>query len=226
MPHILIVEDDPKLGPRLKRNLELSGYGVSLARDGLTGLNAAQKGGFDLILLDLMLPYIGGLNILNDLRLELNHTPVIILTAKGMEVDRLEGFRAGCDDYVTKPFSMDELTARIKAVLRRVGFKSTPRAITSGGLLLDPERFTASCNGQRIEMTNREFDLLYELVSRPNLPMSRYALLDEVWGEEFDASVRSVDALVAFIRKKLETIKSLTGSIETVYKVGYRWRVD
>jgi len=225
MPTILIVEDDPMLGPRLKQNLELTGYCVSLAIDGGSGLTAALQGGADLILLDLMLPRLDGLSLLERLRREFIQTPVIILTAKGMEADRLDGFRAGCDDYVTKPFSMDELTARIKAVLRRSGYRNAPHAVSSGGLTLDPERLQASCFGQSIELRRREFDLLYQLVSRPNRPISRYALLDEVWGEDKDASVRTVDASVAHIRRKLEAIASLNASIETVYKVGYKWKV-
>jgi len=225
LPSILIIEDDPMLGSRLKQNLELTGYCVSLAIDGVGGLSAATQGSADLILLDLMLPQIDGLSILGRLRKEFIQTPVIILTAKGMEADRLDGFRAGCDDYVTKPFSMDELTARIKAVLRRSGYRSTPSAVSSGGLTLDPEKMQAVCNGQTIELRRREFDLLYQLVSRPNRPISRYALLDEVWGEEEDASVRTVDAAIAFIRRKLESVESPKGAIETVYKVGYRWKV-
>jgi len=224
MARILIVEDDPILGPRLKRNLELSGYIAVLASDGATGLKNSSAGVVDLILLDLMLPQLDGLSLLQRLRRDLVNIPVIILTAKGMESDRLDGFRAGCDDYVTKPFSMDELLARIKAVLRRSGFRMAPAAIVTGGLALDPERFEASVNGFIIDLTSREFDLLYALASRANRPISRYALLDEVWGEESEASVRTVDAAIAYLRRKLESAPSLKCGIQTVYKVGYCWK--
>ncbi|HHE46840.1 MAG TPA: response regulator transcription factor, partial [Bacteroidetes bacterium] len=124
MAHILIIEDDPHLGPRLKRNLELSGYRVTLASNGRSGLATALSGSTHLIVLDLMLPLVDGLHILRRLRREKVSTPVIILTAKGTEAERMAGFRSGCDDYVTKPFSLMELIARIRAVLRRSGYEA------------------------------------------------------------------------------------------------------
>lgn len=185
-----------------------------------------MRGESDLIILDLMLPYLDGLSLLNELRKNLVQTPVIILTAKGMESDRLEGFRSGCDDYLVKPFSMEELIARIKAVLRRSGFQLDLKAISCGGLTLDPENRVAQFNSRKSSLTHREFDLLYSLASRPNRPLSRYAIMDEVWGDDTDGSVRSVDALIVSLRKKLDAIPGLLCRIETVYKVGYSWQIE
>ncbi|MFH0764979.1 MAG: response regulator transcription factor [Calditrichota bacterium] len=226
MPHLLLIEDDPDLGPRLSRNLEFSGYSVTLARDGRSGLDTALNSFAHLILLDLMLPLVDGLHILQRLRAGGLTTPVIILTALSLERDRLEGFRAGCDDYVTKPFSLDELLARVKAVLRRCGIAPDKTVVVSGGLTVNPENRTVFYNGIRIEMTPREFDLLLTLTRRPNQALSRYFLLDEVWGDDSDVTIRTVDAHIAYIRRKLEVHPEVAGRIETVYKVGYRWLVS
>ncbi|NQU06875.1 MAG: response regulator transcription factor, partial [Calditrichaeota bacterium] len=219
------IEDDPRLGPRLKRNLELSGYRVSLASNGRSGLNSAMNGSAHLIVLDLMLPLIDGLHILKKMRREQVNTPVIILTAKGMESERLEGFRAGCDDYVSKPFSLMELIARIRAVLRRSGFKESSSIINSAGLIIDPERRSVIAEDIKIELSPREFDLLYILASHPNQALSREYLLHEVWGEESDVTYRTIDAHVSYIRKKLEENNEAPARIITVYKVGYMWSI-
>lgn len=226
MSHILIIEDDPRLGPRLKRNLELSGFQATLARNGRTGLDCTLVGFADLIVLDLMLPAIDGLHILQRMRKKLIETPVIILTAKGTEDERLEGFRAGCDDYVTKPFSLMELIARIRAVLRRSGVEESLAVINSAGVIINPTARSVSVEDTEIELTPREFDLLREMASRPNQALSRHCLLDEVWGEDADVTHRTVDAHISSLRKKLETHPEDPQRIVTVYKVGYMWKVQ
>jgi len=223
MAHILLIEDDPVLGPRLRNNLELSGYRVTLATIGQTGLRSALNGAADLIVLDLMLPGLDGMKILHEVRKHHIDSPVIILTAKGAEWDRLEGFREGCDDYVTKPFSLMELIARVKALLRRCGYREESRVINSGGITIDPMNRSVFAGSSRVEVSPKEFDLLYVLISHPNQALSRYYILDEVWDEDSDLSTRTVDAHVAYLRRKLNVCDLLTGSIETVYRVGYMW---
>jgi len=224
MAHLLIIEDDPVLGPRLKRNMELSGYRVTLARNGRSGLDTAVNGSAHLIILDLMLPLVDGLHILKKMRRENINTPVIILTAKGTETDRLEGFRIGCDDYVIKPFSLMELIARIRAVLRRSGQRDEQRVINSGGVVIDPESRTVTAGNVMVELSPREFDLLYALTSHTNQALSREYLMSAVWGEANDISYRTVDAHVAYLRRKLENELPIKARIVTVYKVGYMWR--
>ncbi|NQT34630.1 response regulator transcription factor [bacterium] len=223
MAHILIIEDDPRLGPRLKRNLELSGYRVSLARNGRSGLNSAMTGSAHLIVLDLMLPLIDGLHILKKIRREQVNIPVIILTAKGRETERLEGFRAGCDDYVTKPFSLMELIARIRAVLRRSGYQEKFSVINSAGVMIDPEARSVTLKGCKIEFSPREFELLYTLTSHPNQALSRNYLLNAVWGEDNDVMYRTVDSHISYLRHKIESNPEAPVRIVTVYKVGYKW---
>jgi len=224
MAHILIIEDDPDLGARLADNLKLEGYRVTLAADGRGGLEQAQKGFADLILLDLMLPLLDGLHILKVLRRELSQVPVIILTAKGSEAQRLEGFRTGCDDYVVKPFSLMELIARVRAVLRRSGCRELPSVINSGGLMMDPAERAASLDDRPLALAPREFDLLYALASHPNQALSRTALLEDAWGDDADVTGRTVDNHVASLRRKIEENPETPTRIITVYKVGYLWK--
>jgi DNA-binding response OmpR family regulator len=224
MPHLLIIEDDPDLGPLLKLNLEREGYLVTLAATGRRGLELALNGSANLILLDLMLPLMDGMHILQRLRREMFDVPVIILTAKGGEAERLEGFRHGCDDYIAKPFNLMELIARIRAVLRRCGSREIPVVVHSGGITIDPGARTVVLNGTSIALAPREFDLLYVLISHAGQALSRTFLLDDVWGEEVEVTPRTVDNHVASLRKKLDTLRDLHGTIVTVYKLGYMWK--
>ncbi len=223
MPQLLIIEDDPKLGPMLKSALEYAGYRISLIPDGKMGLTEARRGAAHLIVLDLMLPHMDGFQILKSLRRDLFNAPVLILTAKGTESDKLDGFRLGCDDYVTKPFSLKELIARVRAVLRRSGYKEHPSAVHSAGLLIDPESRRVELDGRCLDINGREFDLLYVLASHPGQALSRNFLLDEVWGEDTDVTHRAVDARILALRRKLEDNPNEPMRIVTVYKVGYRW---
>ena len=222
-PNLLLIEDDPHLGPRLKRNLELSGYAVTLAQNGRTGLEMALLGIADLIILDLMLPLIDGLHILKKMRQKNIETPVIILTAKGTESEKIAGFQTGCDDYVSKPFSLIELIARVRAVLRRSGYRKEAGIISSAGLMIDPRARTARLLEKDIKLTPRAFDLLYALVSHPNQALSRNYLIGEVWGEDSEVTNRTVDSHIAILRSKLEFDSGEPQGIATVYKVGYKW---
>jgi DNA-binding response OmpR family regulator len=223
MPHLLIIEDDPELGPRLCYNFELEGYRTSLAADGRSGLQSALEGASDLIILDLMLPLVDGMYVLRRMRELGLDKPVIILTAKGAEDDRLEGFRAGCDDYMAKPFSLRELISRVRAVLRRSGYRQKPSVIHCHGLSIDPEARVVTHSGERLTLAPREFDLLFLLASHPGQALSRSFLLDEIWGEDCDVTTRTVDNHVALLRKKIEPQTGCLPNIATVYKVGYRW---
>jgi len=225
LPHILIIEDDPELGPLLQRNLMLEGYRVSLATNGKSGLDSSMSGMAQLIILDLMLPIIDGLHILRHLRKKQVNIPVIILTAKGKENERIDGFRAGCDDYVTKPFSLMELIARIRAVLRRSGYVESQSVINCNGLLIDPSARAVRYDDDEIELSPKEFDLLYHLASHPDHVLSRNYLINEVWGENSDVTNRTVDAHISYLRKKLEVCFQHDCPIVTVYKVGYKWSV-
>jgi len=226
MPHILIIEDDPTLGPMLERSLHYSGYRTTLARNGKSGLETALSGSANLLILDLMLPLVDGLHILNRIRKDNITTPVIILTAKGEESERLDGFRAGCDDYVIKPFSLAELLERIKAVLRRSGYSEQPSVIHSACLMMDPDNRSVTFNENAISLSHREFDLLYALASHPNQALSRRFLLEHVWGDQSDVTTRAIDTRIASIRSQLEDDPDNPERIITVYKVGYMWKVD
>lgn len=224
MKSILIIEDDPKLGPWLKTCLEFAGYKVDLADNGPRGLMSAKNGTHQLIILDLMLPYLDGISVLKSIREKAVETPVIVLTAKGTEYDKLEGFDSGCDDYMTKPFSLKELIARIRALLRRSGWSESKSAISINGIFIDPDSREVRNRDQRIEMTKLEFDLLYVLASHPNQALSRAFLINEVWGEDSEVTNRAVDTRILSLRRKVESDPENPGIIVTVYKVGYMWK--
>ncbi len=223
MANILIVEDDPELGPQLQYNIELEGHRATLATDGRVALQYVRKGQYQLLLLDWMIPGLDGLTVLSRLRADGIEIPVIMLTAKGREQDRLDGFREGCDDYVTKPFSLLELLSRIRAVLRRSGYRVERQTLRSDDLLIDPTAYTATFRNSPLDLTPKEFELLYQLVSHPRQTLSRNYLLEEVWGENCDITNRTIDNHVAALRKKLDLNPEHPSRIATVHKVGYRW---
>ncbi len=224
MAKILIIEDDPYLGSLLQRNLKAEGYFVTLASDGRGGLEMAMSGSANLIVLDLMLPKVDGMHILKALRRDMINTPIIILTAKGEEAERIAGFKAGCDDYVTKPFSLMELIARIRATLKRSGHREIPSVINSAGIIIDPDSRSVTFNNNKMVLSPLEFDLLYTLASHPNQALSRNYLLDEVWGEDSAVSNRTVDTHVSFLRKKIENNPDDPERIVTVFRLGYMWK--
>ncbi len=222
---ILVVDDEPKVARLARDYLEKNGFRVITAADGQSALATARREKPDLIILDLMLPQIDGREVCRILRREsgdLGRTPIIMLTALSEEIDQVTGLEIGADDYITKPFSVRALVARVRALLRRTrGDVRAPGIIRSGRLEIDPEKYLVTLDGNPIKLTPNEFKLLQILASRPGQTLTREQLLDELHGaaSSFD---RSVDSHIKNLRKKLE---AATGEsmIETVYGVGYRF---
>jgi len=222
---ILLVEDDRTLRQALAYNLEREGYAVTSAVDGEQALSAGRSGGHDLIILDLMLPALSGLEVLRLLRSEGLTTPVIILSAKGEELDRVVGLKVGADDYVAKPFSRPELLARVEAVLRRPpaatgGEAGGRKVLEAGPLRVDTARHLAMLNGEDLALTTRQFQLLAYLAANPERIFSRDQLLSRVWGPDYEGGERTVDVHVSWLRTRL---RSRTGHdfFRTVRGVGY-----
>ncbi len=226
MTRVLVVEDNEDLAFGLRNNLEIEGYEVTVAADGEAGLEAALKGGNDLIILDLMLPGMDGLRVLRELRDGGIEVPVMVLTARGEEVDKVRGLRLGADDYVTKPFGVMELLARIEALLRRSGGSRAEEVIEIGDLTMDVAARVVSRGGRRVELAPRELDLLFAMVRNRDKVVSRQQLLTEVWGHTGEVVTRTVDTHVAELRRKLEADPSSPRYIQTVRKVGYRFDTE
>lgn len=225
---VLIIEDDQPIVEILKFNLEKEGYEVDYALDGLTGFNKALSGECDLILLDVMLPGMDGFEVCRKVR-EKSAVPIIMLTAREEEVDKVLGLELGADDYMTKPFSIRELTARVKANLRRtvsentaaVSSKNDGNIIVSGDLMINMERYEVQKRGQVIEITLREFELLKFLAMQPEKIFTRESLLENVWGYEYYGDVRTVDVTVRRLREKIEDDPGMPRYIVTKRGVGY-----
>lgn len=230
MIRILLVEDDTGLAFGLRNNLEIEGYEVDLATTGVEALDSVRRRAPALIILDLMLPEMDGYRALRRLRDDGVNTPVIILTARGEEADRVLGFRLGADDYVTKPFSVLEVLARITALLRRAGITSqasgTPSTHRFGEIVVDEQTRVVTRQGQQVSLTPLEFDVLCALVKRRGTVVSRRDLLREVWSHRADDIVtRTVDTHIGELRKKLEDDPAKPRHILTVRKIGYRLQV-
>ena len=225
---IVLVEDNADLAYGLRNNLEIEGHVVTVAEDGPAGLEAVRTVEPDLVILDLMLPGMDGYRVLETLRAEGRDVPVLILTARGEEADKVRGFRLGADDYVTKPFGILELLARVQAILRRAGrgaAQPDPRAVRRfGEVEVDPAARTVTRAGEEVGLTPKEFDLLLALMAREGAVASRAALLKEVWGHRAAVASRTVDTHVAELRRKLEEEPSDPHWILTVHKAGYRFR--
>jgi len=207
MKRILIIEDDKDIVELVRYNLEREGFHVTTAGDGVTGLAQIKKFPPDLLVLDLMLPRLPGLEVFKEIRRDqqLNKLPVLMLTARGEEADRVLGLELGADDYVTKPFSPRELAARVKALLRRMEPpEDTEKPIEVGELFIDPSAYRLTRAGTQIPLSTLEFRLLYFLASRPNKVFSRGQLLDAVWGTERFVTPRSVDVYIRRLREKIE----------------------
>jgi len=225
MTHVLIVEDNNDLAFGLRNNLEIEGYSVSVAADGPAGLDAARRLCPDLIVLDLMLPGLDGYRVLRQVRDVGLTMPVLILTAKGEEADKVLGFRLGADDYVTKPFGVLELLARIEALLRRSRAPSHETAVAVerfGDIEVDASTRSVRRGGADVGLTPMEFDLLVALLRRQGAVASRIQLLSEVWGHSSAVLTRTVDTHIGELRRKLETDPSNPRHILTVRKAGYR----
>lgn len=219
---ILIVEDDPVLLRGLKDNFEFEGYDVVTAADGQAGLDAAMDGSPDLIILDIMLPKVNGYEVCRRLRDEGLRMPIIMLTAKGEEPDVVLGLNIGADDYVTKPFSVRELCARVKAFLRR-GQGPSKGIYRFGPFEINVDSHKLLRNGQEVELTPKEFGVLELLVTRPGRALTRDQILDAVWGHGVFVTARSVDRCVTTLRSKIEADLSHPAYIVTVREVGYRF---
>jgi DNA-binding response OmpR family regulator len=232
MARILVVEDNADLAYGLQNNLEIEGYDVRVAEDGGTGLKRARSWEPDLIILDLMLPDLDGYRVLERLRKDGVQTPVLILTARGEESDKVLGFRLGADDYVTKPFGVLELLARVEAILRRSrmteadaeGRDGEGDLHVFGSVTVDARARTVFREGQEVPLTPKEMDLLLALIRRDGAVVSRLDLLKEVWGHRAAVVSRTVDTHISELRRKLEREPSAPEHILTVHKAGYRFQ--
>ncbi|MDR0917425.1 MAG: response regulator transcription factor [Oscillospiraceae bacterium] len=221
---ILLVEDEEKLARFVELELKYEGYEVEKAFDGRRGLEQALSGVFDLILLDIMLPELSGTELLRRLR-RVSQVPVIMLTARDGVPDKVAGLDLGADDYITKPFEIEELLARIRAALRRreTDAAATDGTVTCGVVTLDPSSRDVTVSGERVELTKREFDLLEYLMRNKNVVMSRDKLLGDVWDFDFDGGTNAVDVYVRFLRAKIDDVFNIK-LIHTVRGVGYAVR--
>ena len=224
MSKILIVEDEPDMVVGLKDNFEFEGYEVATASDGESGLEAARAQKPDLIVLDVMLPKLSGLEVCKTLRGEGFEAPIVMLTARGQEIDKVVGLELGADDYVTKPFSITELLARVRAVLRRAGGRpSGLETCRIGDIEIDFRTHQAHRGTQRIDFTAREFDLLRYLVGHTGQVVTREQILNQVWGYEESPTTRTIDNFVAKLRQKIETSPHEPEHILTVHGAGYKF---
>jgi two-component system OmpR family response regulator len=226
MAKILVVEDDLNLLATLKYNLVKEGHEVVTAADGAQALEAARREKPDLLVLDIMLPKLSGLEVCRILRKETN-VPILMLTAKAEEVDKIVGLEIGADDYMTKPFSMRELLARIGAMLRRVGMAKMepqlkPEPLKIGDLEIDIARHQASLRGKELELSPKEFDLLAFLAQNRELVFSREQLLEKVWGYDYAGETRTVDVHIRWLRQKIESEPAKPKLLLTVRGKGYK----
>ncbi|HNE41601.1 MAG TPA: response regulator transcription factor [Rhodocyclaceae bacterium] len=227
---VLVIEDDGDIARLVKMQLVELGCSVTLCHDGSEGLNLALGREFDLVVLDLMLPGTDGLAICRDLRAKKGqYLPILMLTAKSTEIDRVLGLEMGADDYLTKPFSVLEFAARVKALFRRIDNlgkpkDSAPEVIESDGLRLDVEGRTATIDGKPVELTAKEFDLLHHFARHPGRVFSRSQLLDQVWGYSHSGYEHTVNSHINRLRTKIEAGPDEQRFIQTVWGVGYKFR--
>jgi DNA-binding response OmpR family regulator len=224
MAKILIVEDEPKMVAGLRDNFEYEGFDVITAHDGMEGLERALATSPDLIVLDVMMPKMSGLDVCRKLKMKRPSIPIIMLTARGQEVDKVVGLELGADDYVTKPFSIRELLARVKAVLRRSHtLPQDQDRYTFGEIEVDMHTCRVTKDGKELEFTSKEFELLKYFLCHPGQNLSRERLLDEVWGYEVNTNTRTVDAHLVRLRQKLERIPEQPRFFLTVHGTGYKF---
>jgi len=224
---ILVIEDDPDIASLMQLHLQDTGYEIDMARDGVGGLQQALSKSYDLVILDLMLPGIDGLELCRKLRGASRYSLILMVTAKSTELDRVLGLEVGADDYLTKPFSILELLARVKALFRRMEALRTqvpsgkPRTIRAGDLMIDVERRKVTLHGQLVELTAKEFDLLLQFAQHPGQVYTRSKLLDLVWGYSHEGYEHTVNSHINRLRAKIEDDSSRPRYILTVWGVGY-----
>ncbi len=223
---ILIVEDDKKISDLVAKNLEAAGFRCHRAFDGKKALDEFGRHEPALIVLDLMIPLIDGLEVARRVRRKSN-VPILMLTARSTEGDKVLGFEIGADDYLTKPFGTRELVARVRALLRRSAVTPAEETLVRGVLEIDPSTYQVRLGGDPVELTTLEFNLLYFLAARPGRVFSREALMEQVWGDDRLVDARSIDSLISRLRRKIEKDSSNPMYIQTVWGAGYRFpRLD
>jgi DNA-binding response OmpR family regulator len=221
MQTILVIDDDPRLSTLLSEYLGARGFSVTTASDGPSGLERAAAGGMDLVVLDVMMPGMDGLQVLSALR-QRSRVPVVMLTARGEDTDRIVGLELGADDYLAKPFNPRELLARIKAVLRRLEpDPDEEQALTAAGIRLEPSRREVTVDGASVELTTTEFDILRALLSAAGRVIPRERLMEQARGQEWAAYDRSVDVHISHLRRKLGDDPRKPARIKTIRGVGY-----
>ncbi len=227
MTEVLIVEDEPGLVLTMSDRLRSEGYSVSTAMDGESGLQAASTGSFDLIILDVMLPRKSGFDVCRELREQKIATPILILTARSQTMDKVTGLKIGADDYLTKPFEMVELLARMEALLRRRASEAPATPANNyqfGDIRIDVRSTAVTRSGEPVPLSAREFQLLCYFLEHPGATLSRQELLNEVWGYRAVQSTRTVDVHVAWLRQKLETDPKRPQYISTIHGLGYKFQ--
>ncbi|HIZ29590.1 MAG TPA: response regulator transcription factor [Candidatus Adamsella sp.] len=225
MSRFLIVDDDAEIRDFIKTDLEMSGFSIDTATDGQMGLNMALKSDYELIILDVMMPKMDGFEVCQNIRKVNKKVPILLLTAKGAIEDKVKGFNCGADDYLVKPFDIQELLVRVRALLRRnapAGNTSTNETLSLGEIKLFPESLETSIKGQIIKLTPTEFEILYCLMQYANKAVSLTTLLNEVWGYDEDEDVRMVRVHVGGLRQKIETNPKHPEFLHTVTGVGYK----
>jgi len=226
MAKILIVEDEPHMLAGIRDNLEFEGYDVDIAADGQIGLNKIIENNYALILLDVMLPNVSGFDICKKIRKQGIKTPIIFLTAKSEEIDKVIGLESGGDDYITKPFSLRELLARIKAVLRRTedvqSESGNTQMVEIGNLTINFENYNAFINNQPVKLSMKEFEILQFLFKNKNSTITRDTLLDKIWGYDYQPSSRTIDNFILKLRQKIEDDHNNPKYILTVHGIGYK----
>jgi two-component system alkaline phosphatase synthesis response regulator PhoP len=224
MSKVLIVEDDQAMAVALRDGFQYEGHQVTVARDGANALSLASGKQFDLMILDVMLPKMSGLDVCKQLRSEGNNVPIIMLTARGQEIDKVVGLKTGADDYVTKPFSFMELLARVEAVLRRAASRlDSPDSFTFGDISIDFRKNETTRGGRSIELSPREYRLMKYFIDHRHEVVTRDQLLDSVWGYDSFPLTRTVDTHIAKLRQKIEENPSDPHWIVTVHRVGYKF---
>lgn len=227
-PRVLIVEDEPPVRELVRLHLELAGFAIEESAEGRAALRRMRETAFDLLILDVMLPGLDGVSLCRAVRTEGPNleTPILMLTARDAESDKVLGLESGADDYLTKPFGVRELVARVGAIMRRhkrVSSRAAPARTSSAQVQLDPDRREAVVRGQPVELTRQEFDLLYQLARRPGIVYSRTALLQNVWSDDTYVTERTVDTVISRLRRKIERDSQDPELILTAWGVGYKF---